>query len=403
MFFAERVPPVARRAYKKDALSGMLTAMMGSLTGPFVSVIARGVLHASPFQISLLSVVPNAGSSLSLVWANLMEGRRKMPFAVGSWVASRSVLVFAFFCTGPTSFVALVSISSIIGSIAGPAYSALMKEIYPDSDRARIMGYARVCTVMASMVVAPIAGILLAGHNYRIVFPIAVVFGLASAFVFNTIRANDTHGDPSVPLIEFVRSSFAILREDPGFRRFCTGIFVAGSANLAIGPLIQLYQVDQLHVNTTWAGAFTFVTSVAALLGYIYWGSYIDRRTSQDAIAIQTVLLAVVPAVYCFVTRAWMVFPVAAFSALVVSGMDLSYPNGVLQYAPEDRIAQYQGLFTSLFAIRGMVAPLIGVFLYQTVGVPMKSIFLLAFGVMLLGAAIQYGGVHKTREPTSDR
>ena len=397
MFFEKGVPPSARFAYRRDAWSGMLFAVMSGLTMPFFMVIARGNLKASPFQISVLSMMQLAPQVLSLLWASMMEGRRKMPFAVLGWIASRSLFLLAAFVTTSWSFVAMVSLFYVLETISGPAYSALMKEIYPDSDRGRIMGYARVCTLAVIPVVCLIAGPLLHGDNYRFVFPVAAMFGLASAMVFRDIPTKETHGDPSVPLHEFVKNSVRILREDRGFRWFSTGIFVCGFANIMLGPLFVLYQVDTLKVNTNWASLYVVIYSPVAMLSYIFWGSYIDRKTSNEAVAACTILLALVPVGYCFATQAWMILPISMFVAILSAGFELGYANGVLQYAPEDKIGLYQGVFNSLMGIRGLVAPFVGVALYQSGLMPMKAIFVLCAGIMLLAAAIQYHGAQTRR------
>lgn len=397
MFFDKRVPPPARFAYRLDALSCMLGAVLLGLTAPFISVIAIKTLKASAFEISLLTVMPLAGSTLSLVWANMMEGRRKMPFAVFSAVLSSSLFLLAMLVTTSWAFVAMVSVYYILLSISGPAYSSIIKEIYPDSDRGRIMAYSRVCMLSVFLGVSLIAGPLLHGYNYRIVFPIAALFGIASAMSFKRIPANDTHGDPTVPLRRFIKNSLRLLRENSGFRRFCNGVFVAGFANLMLQPLFALYQVNNLHVDTNWASLYAVVGSPVAMIGYVYWGAYVDRRTSHEAVAACTLLLALVPLAYCLTSAAWMVLPIVVLGQVASTGLELGYANGVLQYAPQDKIVLYQGVFASLMGLRGMIAPFVGVLLVQSGLLPMKSVFLLCGGLIFLAAAIQYQGARAKR------
>lgn len=401
MFFSNKVPPKARDAYRKDAASGMLGAVMSGLTLPFFGVIAREVLHASALEISLLTVVPAAANGFTLFWANRMDGRRKMPYATWPWVAARSLFFFAIFVTTPRLFTLMVALFWMLGSIAGPAYSALMKEIYPDRDRAKIMGYARVCTLGVLMIVTAAAGPLLRGHNYRYVFPVAAVFGIASAFTFNRIPTTEATGEKRRSLLVFVRNSLRILVDDAGFRWFCAGIFVSGFANLMVAPLFTIYQVDVLGVNTQWASIYSVLAQLVAMYGYVYWGSYIDRKTSHHAIAVSALLLAVIPFAYIFVTRAWMLMPVMVLSGFVSSGIDLAYMNGIMQYAPSERITHYQAVFASLMAARGLVAPFLGVFLNQTLGMSYQTVFALVAGLILLSYFVQLWGIRTHDHPAS--
>lgn len=339
---------------------------MIGLTFPFFAVIARDNLRASEFQIALLTMAPVAGNVLLLVWASMMEGRRKMPFAVGSWVISRILLILILFATTSTSFVTIVVLFWILASIAGPAYSALMKEIYPDGDRAKIMGYARVCTISVISVCSLAAGQLLKTVSYQWVFPAAAIIGIVSVIPFSRIPTNEATGESDVPLWTFVKNSIDILRKDKRFRLFCDGIFVFGTANFMAAPVYAIYQVDVLNVETGWASVFAVTNSAAAMFGYFYWGGYIDRKSPMSAVALCTLLGVTTPLIYCFATKAWMVIPVTVIGGIINSGADLAYFNGILHHAPKDRIAQYQSLFAGLMGVRGILAPLLGAWLVRS-------------------------------------
>jgi MFS family permease len=392
--FANSVPPDARSAYKRDTVAGILGAVMSGLTAPFVAIIARKVLHASAVEISLLSVAPMAGYLLSLVWANIMEGRPKMPFAIWSWIMARAPLILCIFATKSWLLVGIFAITSFIASIAQPAYSAIMKEVYPDSDRARIMGYARVCTIATYVIVTAIASPLVKGYNYRYVFPLAAIFGVASALVFGRIRTTKASGNADLPLHRFVGSGFMILREDPGFAWFCAGIFVFGFANFLATPIYTIYQV-QIGVDTTWAGFYSIIAALTMTMAYFYWGPYTDRKRPQVAVAVQTLMFAFVPLIYCFATRPWMLMPAMIISGIANAGLELSYFTGVLYFAPEDRVTSYQGLFLSLMGFRGVVAPFIGAALQQSGLLSPRTIFALSALMIAFSALIQVIGMRR--------
>jgi len=367
---------------------------MSGLTGPFVAVIARKTLHASALEISILSMAPVAGYLFSLVWANMMEGRRKMPFALWSWVVARALLVLCIFATRSWSLIAIFSAVYLISSIAQPAYSALMKEIYPDSDRARIMSYARVCTVGAFVAVTAIASPLVKGDGYRYVFPFAAVFGVISAFAFARIPTVKADGRSEVPLHRFVGSGLMILRDDQGFAWFCAGIFVFGFANFLATPIYTIYQV-QIGVDTTWAGIYSIVAALTMTVAFFYWGPYTDRKRPEGLVAIQALCFAAIPIIYCFATRPWMLLPATLVSGIINAGLELSYFTGVLHFAPEDRITSYQAVFLSLMGFRGIVAPFIGAALQQSGVLTTRSIFALSAAMIAFSVVVQLVGMRR--------
>lgn len=405
MFFSDRVPPEARDAYSKDAMSGMLVAVMSGCTGPFIAVIARETLHATPLELAIISMAPVSGNLFSLFWANMMEGRRKMPFAVASWAISRAIFALFYFVTSAPVFVLVFLLSNIAASVAGPAYSALMKEVYPDGDRAKIMGFARVITFASYLIVTPAAGWLLKldKHAYRFAFPVAAIFGVVSALIFNKIKAHERTGDSSVPVHHFLWNSLKIIWHDPGFRWFSGAIFIYGFANFLISPIYAMYQVDFLGVDTRWAGVYSTISSLLMIIAYFYWGGFIDRRKPEKVIAYQALFFAGIPLGYALATQPWMLIPSAILSGILNAGVDLAYFNGVLHFAPTECLTQYQAIFALLMGVRGIVAPLLGAFLVRNhvYGLAsghvsaMRILFLISAAMILASVLVQLAGARK--------
>lgn len=397
MFLASRVPPGARKAFKNDATAGMLGAVMTGLTGPFVAVIARDQLRASELEMALLSMSGVAGSLLSLVWARLAQSKGPMRVAVNSWVAGRALFVLAFFAVTHSTFVALIAVINITAAIGGPAYAAIMREVYPDGDRARIMGYARVYTWCSALAVTAVASWLLGVASYRYVFPLAAVFGIASALVFGRIPTRQPGGEPDESHVEFAKGSIAILRDDASFRWFCAGIFVFGFANFLALPIYPIYQVDALGVRTQWAGVYSITAQLAMLVSVSFWGRRVDQSRPEKVVAVQAMLWTLIPLVYCLASEPWMLLPAMVVSGSLSGGIELSYLNGVMRFAPPARVAQYQALFAVLTGIRGIIAPYVGAELLRSGVLSMKQIFLLSAGLILVSVVIQFLGMRRHR------
>lgn len=405
MFFSDRVPPEARDAYNRDAVAGMLANTMAAMTGPFVAVVARYTLRATDFEMALISMAPVGGHLFSLLWANWMEGRRKMPFAVASWIISRAMFALFYFVTSAPVFVVVYLLLNFTASVSVPAYSALMKEIYPDGDRAKIMGYVRVWSFVSYLVVTLAAGWLLKldAYAYRYVFPAAAVFGILAVLVFNKIPTEQRTGDSTVPLHWFLWNSLKILWHDPGFRWFSGAIFIYGFANFMVSPVYAMYQVDYLGVDTRWAGVYSTVSSLLMIVAYFYWGSFIDRRSPEKVIAYQALFYAAIPLGYALATQPWMLIPTVVLAGILNAGVDLAYFNGVLHFAPNESLTQYQAIFTVLMGFRGIVAPLLGAFLVRNhvFGLggghisSMRVVLLLSAAMILASVLVQLAGARR--------
>lgn len=400
MIFKKFVPAAALDAYMKDSTAAMLGAVMTGLTVPFIPVVARLVLHASPIQISIITMAPVTGYILSILAAHAIEGRRKKPVVVWSNILASSLLLLMIFARTSAIYVTIIAAFWLLMNICGPAYSAVMNEIYPNECRAKVIGYVRTGQVIVGLAVTALAGPILNNHSlFRVVFAIAGVFGMAAGIQFAFIKSDDSSGDRSVPLWQFMRNAVSVLKDNRGYRWFCLGIFISGGANLFALPIFVLYQVDKLHVDMVWSGWYTIITQLAAVFAYAYWGHFIDRKSPTLAVAILSVLYAMIPLGYCLATHAWMLIPVFVLSGITNAGYELGYLSGVLSYAPTERVTSYQAVFLSLMGLRGVTCPFIGTYLYQHNYLSMHGIFILASALMLFSMLVQLYGHNKY--PTS--
>jgi len=389
MFFADRVPREARDAYSKDAMSGILVAVMTGMTFPFVVVIARKNLHASAFQIGLITMAPVAGNMLSLVWANIMQGHRKMPYAVWPWIIARSLFFLVIFATCSPVLVGIIVAYWLVCSVAAPAYSDLMREIYPDGDRAKIMGYARVCTAVALIAVTLVSGKLLDYVSYRYVFPVAAVFGVFSALAFKRISAKEATGERDVQFLPFVIQSVRLLLQDKAYLWFCAGIFVFGFANFFATPIYGIYEVDVLKAYTVRQSIFTLVMSGVGVLSYFYWGRHLDEQRPEKIVAVQALLWTFYPLSYLFAANWWALLPAKALVGFINAGIELSYVTGVIHFAPPGRVSQYQAVFLTLMGVRGIVAPAISSWLVGRHLLSMHAVFAISAVLIVASVGVQ--------------
>ncbi|MHB1459934.1 MAG: MFS transporter [Armatimonadota bacterium] len=398
MIFKNLVPPEARDAYIMDSSAGMLAATMSGLTVPFFPIVARQILHASAIQISVITMAPVAGYVLSILAAHAAEGRAKKPIVVWVNIVACSLLMLMMFAHTSAVFVTIIAAFFILLAMSGPAYSAVMKEIYPSDSRAKIIGYVRIGMVLVGILITAIAGPLLKRVDYRYVFSLAALFGIGSGICFSRIKATDRSGESSVPFHQFLRSAMLALRDNPGYGWFCWGIFISGGANFMATPIYVLYQVDKLHVDMVWASWFAIIAQITAVFTYAFWGQFIDRKSPTLAVAIISLVFAFVPIVYCLATQAWMLVPVFILFGIINPGYELAYISGVLSYAPPDKVTSYQAVFLSLMGLRGITFPFLGSYLYQHHYMSMHAIFILCSVLMIVSVAVQLVG-HRRYPP----
>ena len=379
-------------AYQWDALAGLLGGIYMGAIFPFVMRIARADLQASRLEISLLTAAPFIGSLLAPLWARQMVGRAKMPFCVYSWTFARALFFGMFLVTQAWQFVLLIGLAQIIASISGPAYTALMKDIYPDEERGRAMGLVRVGSYSALLIVSLIAGHLLdSGVSFKYLFPAAAVIGILGAWSFSRVPVRET---PTMALkqerlsaLAFWVQTVGLLKHNRGFRWFAASVMTYGFGKLVAFTLYPLYQVDRLNITNVQVATLTNVASVSSIIAFVYWGYFMDRHGSLWTALVNILIQCLMPVVYFFSTAWWHLLPAAVAQGVAGAGIELAYLNVILTLSEEGKEAQYQALHSMLLGVRGTVAPFVAVPILHWLGFHVS--FLVCLSLMLVGAYMQ--------------
>lgn len=411
-----QVPGGARYAFRIDFTAMLLAGLYTGAVFPFINVIARDDLGASENVLAWITAAPFLGNLMALFWARAMEGRRKIPFVKWSHIGARSMVMMTFFASGAGSFALVVSLCQVIGTIATPAYASIIKEVYPDDQRGRILGITRAAILGAQVASTLIAGWLLGVVGYQIVFPVAALLGIASALIFSRIL-NEDDVEAARPAAgegpglkekfsetwEFIRSTFHILWEDDAYRWFAMSVFTYGFGNLMTVPLIPVIQVDELHIQKSELALLSNLSQLVAMIFFFYWGRFVDRRSPQRAVVVNIMLNTLIPLVYIGTAwfpgaSAWVLLPAFVISGVVMAGIDLSYFNALLSFSGPEKVSRYQALQSFLLGMRGSVAPFLGSALAHVLRahqLNLRYAFALSIVFMLAGAWMQLVAARK--------
>ena len=387
-----------REAFRKDALSCLIGGLYSGAIFPFVGFIARDRLHASAGVIGLMSAAPFVGSMLALFWAKAMCGKRKMPFTAYTWAVARFFFVLMVFARTPLIFALMFAVTQIGASLVSPPYAVIMKLIYPDDRRGRLMSYCRVGGASGAVLATFAVGPMLQkwGDSYRVIIPLAGVVGIISTLIFSTIKVPEDDNEPTPPLHTFLKETLGLLRTDRAFSWFCASVFVYGIGNLLLTPIFPIYQVDVLHIKATELAILMNMSQIVWMFSYMYWGPYVDRRTPLKGVLVNILLTTLVPLNYMFAHSAWALAPAFVVSGIVSAGTELAYFNSILYLSEPERTTQYQGLFAFLLGVRGTIAPFLAAAMKDS-GVSFQTIFLISLGLMIAGACMQAAGLNGRR------
>ena len=173
-----RFSPEIRRALPIDISATLLFTIFAGLTGPFIGLILRLELGATPLQLSIMSSAGGAGLLLTLGACVPRE-----PPAAVSGVAGlrrpRRVPAVPF-VSSAWSFVGLVIARDFFGA-AAPAQAAVIERVYPRAQRGRALGMVRMAGTVLGIGLALARGHLFERVGYRWIFVAAALLGMAAS------------------------------------------------------------------------------------------------------------------------------------------------------------------------------------------------------------------------------
>ncbi len=389
------VTATVRRNWLLDVTAGVCTGVYQGCIWTFAMQLARGRLHATTYELGFAVASQAIGYLFVILWAHQMEGRAKLPFITLTWLLTRGAFMLTPLIVrgayAREAFLFMICYTPIVFAISNPAYTAVMQQIYPVEVRGRLMSVVRIGVSAATLTTASVMGIMQQRYHvdFRLIFCLGGLFGAFTALAFSRLKLPHIEREPKPPLHHFVNDATEILRSNTAYRRFSIGVFLAGFGNLCANTYYPLYQVDKFRIMPEQIASIVTASALAALFGYPFWGWFTDRFGPLTTTYCAVGLNSVVPLCYAFgPTVHWLMLAGFA-SGAAQSGVDLGYLNANLLFAESDRASLFQAIHSTLFGIRGTLAPLMAIPLLHMLHFHWRTCFCICFGVILVGTFLQ--------------
>ena len=408
---------MARPSYRREFLAwSLLPVMMGALEGGVVGTIATRAFVGVASQASIdlaVAIIIGAGASANLssaLWASLASGRNKVRALVLLQIATALCAAVPAILPISSSGLLMLTASVVLARVFWCGVVTIRTSVWAANwtrdVRARITGRIMVMSAIAAAVTGLLFGGVLDGNPeaFRWLFPSAALVGLAGAAVYGRIRVrghaalrrSERNATPNAGLLP--RNIAQPLIQNRPFRRFMGCLFILGSGNMMVdAPLV-------LALNTRFSTDYLLSIAVVSSIPIItmplavgLWSRLLDRVHVVRFRALHSWAF-VLSNLMLFIGIALASMPIVIIAAVV---RGVGYAGGVLawnlghhDFAPPGESGRYMGTHVTLTGIRGLCAPLLGVFLWQWLGWPafaLPLILSLAGALGFLALARQWG------------
>jgi MFS family permease len=380
---AEQSPPASLHPYESGRRFGIRDGLFQAVAQgggeQYLSAFAL-LFHATPFQLSLLSSIPQ----LLGTWAQLVSVK------ISHWFPSRASQVFWGIIgqsvswipiivlpllwphQGPWLLIAAVAVYFTFTHFTSPAWNSLIIDLLEPNERGAYFARRSRAIALTSFIGLCSAGSLLSFFEeeqllwggFVVIFLIAGLCRSASALLLLKVRGLPRHesgGNPT-SFLGFIHTGMS-----KDFRRFLLFSGLMHSAVLVAGPFFVIYLLQDLHLAHWQYGTWLAAGIIGQFITLPAWGQFGDRFGNKALLSITGLLVAFLPMLYLLSTAWPFLVTVNFFGGMVWAGLGLGLNNYVFDAVqPLDR-GKAVAISSVVNALGWAIGTLLGSLLIATV------------------------------------
>jgi len=373
----ERVPPQCREALYFETFynigSGTFVALFLLSTAALKTVVDGQSSH-----LMLLGAM-FGGSSLLSPLVGYAAGRvpTRLLIIVPNFITAALLLAIALPVPGATFFTCVVGCCLTMRVFPRVGEMNMYRVLYPATHRGRAVGWLKAVAAISGLFIT-LAGTWWFNHfskQYWVVYAYAACTLVFGAACYARIPIPEDGALGRVETVSPWRAAWNGWREfwaNKRFVKFQFGFALAGFANHMGWVFVAEVLGNKDYVNATNRQVFLISAVLPALFMMFsapVWGRYLDKVDPMFGRALFNLIQTGGYSMYCYggVTRqVWPMYVGAILHALSNGGGAINWSTGSLYFAKPENVSLYNSLHVGFTGIRGLVAPLCGFYLLQT-------------------------------------
>jgi MFS family permease len=330
------------------------------------------LLHASPFQLSILSALPQLiGTVAQLISVKLLQWfpNRKALISVGTFGQAFTWIPIVLMPLllpqwGPWLVVGGAAAYFACAHFTTPAWNSLIADWLDQHERG--VYFARRAQIIASLSFFALCGagwVLSVWQHSAAWWGFVLIFSVAgSARILSVLALSSVH-DVHPTAHQEARQGFrGFIRQSAtnDFRRFLLFAGLMHAAVLVAGPFFVLYMLQDLHLSYFGYGGWLAAGLLGQFLTLQDWGQFGDRFGNKALLSITGFTVPFLPMLYLVSTNLGFLLAVNFLGGVIWAGLALGLQNYVFDSVrPEDRTKAI-ALYSTVNAVGWSVGALLG-------------------------------------------
>lgn len=356
-----------RVVYVRSVANALGTSMINPFVGPYA---VKG-LGASSSEMGWLQSVSNISNNvMQVLWGRLSDrlGRR-VPFIVLGGLIVASLWVSLLFLRSASQLVVMVAIQALLGSMAVPAWTALIGDLVSPSKLGRVNAAINLWASVGSLTATLASGIIMAsiGGTVReqLLIPVVVatLCGLTSSIVMIKVKEKNGKAKVEKPFIADLLDVVRLAEKSPDFLKYCSASAVFNFFMSIAWPLFAITQVKVLGASMFEIALLSVVQGVFTII-FIGWAGRLTDTVGRKPLLIFVRFSYVsVPLIYAFSPNIYIIIAVGTLWGVVAAFEQACATTYLLDVSPEMHRGSFTAFYNLLIGVVTFFGSLIGGYL----------------------------------------
>ena len=335
----------------------------GALIFPFFALYITQHFNVGMTEVGILLAIFSISSMVGGIIGGALTdkyGRKKL--IIFSLIMSATSTVAMGLVDDLKVFYILAILVGVLADTGGPAHSAMVADLLPETKRSQGYAVMRV-TANLAVTIGPMIGGLLAGIDYLLLFIIDAIMSTITAVIFlikipESMPARTENSEPEMSLGKTIFGYFEVVKD----RLFMVFLIVSTLSVIMYIQMNSTLSVFLLKVHDIPPQGFGYILSLNAGMVVLlqFW---ITRRMEKVppmvAMVLGNILYAIGFAMYGFVSAYWMMM-----LAMVIITIGEMFTVPVSQtvvsfFAPPSMRGRYMAVFGFSWIIPMAIGPLL--------------------------------------------
>lgn len=396
-----------RTSLKASTIDGVFAAIFMSITGGVLLTNFLLQVGASPVEIGMLSSIPMLLNLLQPLGAYIGDRTNSRHYYC-LWIFGIARLLWLILVVGiglvswsgsnlhqlVSWTLGMVLVSHILEALGGSAWLSWMAVLVPHRLRGRYFGFRNSAASLTNLVGVPLLGFAVSAwpsgtiDGYAVVLFLGVIAGIVSLWC--QFFMTDVNPQLTAKQQGEEQKNVSLLGNfSPNFLMFLVYFGLWTFAVNLSSPFFNLYLLDNLHLDLSWATLYGSLTAGANLVMLIWWGKIADKIGNRPLLLIIGILAGITPLFWLGAgadnLSLWVWLPlIHIFTGGTWAAIELCSSNIQMEVAPKDHPSTYFAVAAAVAGVCGALGTTAGGFLSEIPiigGLP--GLFALSAGVRL--------------------